>query len=184
MRTGSALCDSNAIGNSCIFSWCLDSLIQEDLLRFEVSDLRRGHLRALERVVLKETFFDATIRELHATSSILDSFDPLTFVARSVLPEHLTVTVSLIVFVTTLIVVATLPSEQAHSILLVVLVRALVHVAVLIVEAFLPLALAVLEAVLELSDVDAAVLPLVLALALGLSIDVDAREDVTVREKV
>ena len=104
----------------------------------------RCHLRALERVVLEQTFFDTTVRELHAASSVLDTVTPLALVAAAILPEHFTVAVPLVVLVAALVVVARFPSEETHSVFLVVLVAAFILVAVLVIESLLPLAAAVL----------------------------------------
>ena len=181
MRPSSTLRDSDLI---LVSRRSHDCLLQEDFLRFEVSDLGSCHLGSLERVVLKHTFFDSTIRKFHAADTILDSTDPFSLVAGSIFPEHLTVAMPFIVLVATFVVVATLPREHAESVLLVVLVGPLVHVAILIVEAFLPLAFAVLEPVFELADVDASVFPLVLTLTFWLSVNVGSRVAITVCEDI
>ena len=90
----------------------------------------------------------------------------------------------LIILVAALVVVAGLPHEDAHPILLVVHVVALIHVAVLGVETLTPLALAMLEAVLELTYVDAPILPLVLALSPWFSLLVLPCEHVTVGKDI
>ena len=109
---------------------------------------------------------------------------PLALVAGTIFPEHLSVAVSLVVLVAALVEVATLPGEHAHAILLVVLVLALVHVAVLVVEPLFPLALSVLQTVLEFTDVDTPVFPLVLALAFWLALGVGACEAVAIGEDI
>ena len=167
-----------------IARWGRYRLVQDDLLRFQVTQLRCGHLRTLESVVLEQAFLDSTIGELHAASTVLYTVAPLALVARPVFPVHLAIAVPLIVFIAPLVVVARLPSEETKAVLFVVLVAALVLVAVLVIESLLPLATSVLQAVFELTDVDAGVLPLVLALPLRFAVDVDTREHVSVRKEI
>lgn len=82
MRTGSTLCDPDAVLLSLSLArGARDRLIQKYLLRFQISELGRGHLRSLEGVVLEKALFYATVGKLHATDPILDSFVPLAFVA-------------------------------------------------------------------------------------------------------
>ena len=141
-------------------------------------------MRTLESVVFEQTFLDTTVRELHAASSILDTMAPLALVAAPVFPVHLTIAVPLVILIAPLVIVARLPSEETEAILFIVFVAALVLIAVLVIESLLPLASSVLEAVLELTDVDARVLPLVLALPFRLAIDVDTGEHVAVRKEI
>lgn len=141
-------------------------------------------MRTLESVVFEQTFLNTTVRELHSTSSILDTMAPLALVAAPVFPVHLTIAVPLVILIAPLVIVARLPSEETEAILFIVFVAALVLIAVLVIESLLPLASSVLEAVLELTDVDARVLPLVLALPFRLAIDVDTGEHVAVRKEI
>ena len=141
-------------------------------------------MRTLESVVLKQTFLNSTIRELHAASSILDTMTPLALVAAPVFPVHFTVAVPLVIFVAPLVIVARLPSEETEAILFIVFVAALVLIAVLVIESLLPLASSMLEAVLELTNVDAGVLPLVLALPFRLAVDVDTGEHITICKEI
>jgi len=92
--------------------------------------------------------------------------------------------VSLVIFVTALVLVSTFPREGAHAVLLVVFIRPFVGVAILSIESLFPLAFAVLEAFFELAHIDTAVLPLVLAVAFWLSELVGAREHVSVGKNV
>ena len=185
MRPCSALGDSDPVDVLDLLRWRLEhGLVQEDLLGFEVAELRRCHLRSLEGVVLEKAFFDPPVGEFHPAYTVLDPAKPLTLVAGSVLPEHLTIAMALIVLVAASVEVSAFPGEAAHPVLLVVLVRALVRVAVLVVESLLPLSFPVLKAVLELSSVDAGVLPLVLALSFGLAHDVLASVAVSIGEDV
>ena len=141
-------------------------------------------MRTLESVVFEQTFLDTTVRELHSTSSILDTMAPLALVAAPVFPVHLTIAVPLVILIAPLVIVARLPSEETEAILFIVFVAALVLIAVLVIESLLPLASSMLEAVLELTNVDAGVLPLVLALPFWLAIDVDTGEHVAVRKEI
>jgi len=89
-----------------------------------------------------------------------------------------------IILVTAFVLVPTLPSESAHPILLVELVRAFVGVAVLSIVSFPPLSSPVLQAVLELAQIHTLVFPFVLAVAFGLPKLVGACEDVSVCKDV
>ena len=189
MRPSTALCNANSVGLIwlrwyCLITWRSDRLIQYDFLSFQVPELRSANRRPFKGIVLKQAFFDAAVWELHAASTVLNTVAPLTLVAAAVLPVHFTVAVALIIFVATLVVVARFPSEETKSILFIVLVAALILIAGLRIESLLPLAAAMLQSVFELANVDAAVLPLVLALSFRLSIHVDAGEDVTVCEEI
>ena len=90
----------------------------------------------------------------------------------------------LIVLVAASIKIARLPGEHAHAILFVVLVASLVHVALLVIVSFLPLAFTMFEAILEFSDVDAKILPLILALTLWLTHVVSSSEAVSIGEDI
>lgn len=164
--------------------WRVDCLVQDDLLRLQTANLWCLHLGSLEGVVFEKTFLDATVWELHPTRPILDSSDPLALVARAIFPVHFSVAVSLVILVAALVVIPALPREHSHAILLIILVCTFVHVAILVIESFLPLALAVLQAVLELSNVDASVFPLVLTLTFGLAKVVSSGEAVAIREDI
>ena len=80
---------------------------------------------------------------------------------------------SLVLLVVTVILVAGLPLEDSIAMLLVMLVHALVGVALgqiakLVCLPLLPLAVAMLEAVLEFARVTAPIAPLVLSKSMGL----------------
>ena len=86
----------------------------------------------------------------------------------------------LIVLVAASIEIAGLPREHTHTILFIVLVVALIHVARLVIKSLLPLSLAVLETIFELTYVDAEILPFVLALTFWFTQDIGARETVAI----
>ena len=134
----------------------------QQLLGFQLLKFRCFN-RPLVDVVLEVALFDATIWKLHPPNTVLDAFDPIALIARAIDPVHLAVTMPLIILIRTFVTVARLPHESAKPILLVVRIITLIGVAVYIVEAFLPLAFPVLLAVFELTDVYAAVLPLILS---------------------
>jgi len=139
---------------------------------------------SLEVVVLEEALLYTAIGELHTAYSILNTILPFALIAGAILPVHLTIARPLVILVAPFVVVATFPHEDAHAIFLVILVATLVHVAVCGVETLPPLALATLEAIAELPDVDAAIFPLILSLAFGLTVHVGPRKTVAIREKI
>ena len=89
-----------------------------------------------------------------------------------------------IIFIATLVIVATFPGERAHSIFLIVFICAVILITVRVTVALLPRAFTCLESITEFSDVDTAIFPLVLALTLGFSLDISAREAVAIRENI
>ena len=111
---------------------------------------------------------------------MLDSAFPLTFIARSIFPVHLSIAVSFIIFVAAFIKVAAFPGELTHSVLLVIFILTFIHVASLGIESLAPFASSVLQSVLKFSNIDASIFPLVLALAFGFTVAISARKDVSV----
>ena len=185
MRTSSALRDPNTILLPLTLAFRTRyRLIQKYLLRFQISQLRSGHLRTLERIVLEKTFFYPSIGKLHPTDTILDSFVPLSFVTGAILPVHLTVAVPLIVLIAPFVIITRFPSEHAHTIFLIVLVGAFVHVAVLVIKALFPFTFAIFQTVFEFSDIYASVFPFILTLSFRFSVSVSARIAVSIGENV
>jgi len=164
--------------------WRGSNVVHHDLLGLQLFKLRGANCRSLENVVFKDAFFDAAIGELHSSNAILNSFLPLAFVAGAISPVHFTVAVALVILVAPLVDVAALPSELAHTRLLVVDVASFVHVAILCIESFTPFAFSVLEAFFELTDVDASVFPFVLTNSLRPSALVGACKNITVRKDI
>ena len=108
------------------------SLVEHDFLGLKALLLWSSDLGALKSVVLEQALLEATVGEFHLTVSVLNASDPLTLVARAVFPVHLTVAMSLIIFVTPAIVIARLPREHSHSILFIIFVISFIHVALLV----------------------------------------------------
>ena len=84
---------------------------------------------------------------------MLNSLLPIAFVNRSILPIHFSISVTQIVHILTVIVVAVFPVESALAVLLIVHVVASVSVTVLIIFIFSPSAFAVFEAFTEFANV-------------------------------
>jgi hypothetical protein len=123
--------------------------------------------RGDKNVVLKQTLFDPTARELHPPYAVLDTIKPLAPVAAAVSPNHLSVSVSLVVFVTALILVPALPSKYAHSRFLVISIIPFIHVSSLVPLA--PFAFPVLLTVFKLAGEGTQVFPFILAESMWLS---------------
>ena len=119
---------------------------------------------------------------------MLDALVPHAHVSAFISPLHNTVTVAFIFFIVAFITVARFPLEHAMPVLLVILVHAIVGVALRVAELIglllLPLAMAMLETVPELTSVAAAILPLILAEAIWLAIRVLANITITIGEEV
>lgn len=124
---------------------------------------------AFEHVCVEVTVFYSTVGEGHYTSSVLNTFDPISFVARPVGPVHLTVSHSFIIYVVSMVYVAALPSEGAHAILLVVLVFTFKSVTFWVVCYFSPFSLAVFHTVFEFTCIYTSIFPLVDTFSFGFS---------------
>ena len=124
-------------------------------------DLAAGH-RTLVDVADEESLFEAAVREAHATVAVLDAALPLADIKGPVGPAHFPKSFTLVALVLASVDVAARPLEDPKALLLVAVVLALVGVALALL-ALAPLPKAVLESVVELSDVGAAIPPRVLA---------------------
>ena len=101
---------------------------------------------------------------------MLNSVLPVAFVNLTIDPVHLAITVSEVVRVAADVVIATLPAEFAFTVLLVIQVVAFVLIALRVRLLLQPMTFSILLAFLEVSGVDGARLPLVLAITVRLSI--------------
>jgi len=79
-------------------------------------------------VVFKIALFNVTIRENHATVTMLNASDPFALVTASVCPVHLAVTVAFIILVFTLVNVTTRPHKLPESTLSIIDIIAFVAV--------------------------------------------------------
>ena len=136
-----------------------------------------------EDIHLEEALKDGTVRLEHLARTVLAALAPLALVHGAIRPVHLTVTLSLVVSIVALVHVTRLPSEDSVAMLLVHVVAALVVVAVGFI-ALPPLTLAVLEARLEVPDVETSILPLVLTETVRLPGFVLALVCVTISEEI
>ena len=144
----------------------------------------RVNVRAFKCIIFKLALFNSSIWKLHLADAVLNALDPLSFVAGAVFPVHLAIPMPLVILVAALVIVAALPGEHAHAALFVVFVGTVIHIAVLIIESLLPLSSAVLETILEGSDIDASVLPLVLAISFRFAKHVLSRIAVPICEDI
>lgn len=80
----------------------------------------------LEYIVLKVSFFGRSIREDHPSNSVLDASDPLTLVHAAISPEHLSITMSLVIEVVTFVYVSTRPCVDSMATLLIMFVVTIV----------------------------------------------------------
>lgn len=115
---------------------------------------------------------------------MLDSVEPLSFVAGPIGPVHFSVAVPLVLLVAPTVNVARFPSKSAQTRLLVICVLALILVTVLGFLSLTPLAFAVLHTVSELPHIDRSVFPFVLTETLRFAINILSCVDVTVGEHV
>jgi hypothetical protein len=66
-------------------------------------------------IVIEIAFFEGAVGKDHLAITMLDTFDPLTNVATSISPSHLTMAVSFVVLVFSFIVIATSPLKFTLS---------------------------------------------------------------------
>jgi hypothetical protein len=92
--------------------------------------------------------------------------------------------VAFVFFVVAFVDVAALPRKLTETILLIIFIASLICVAVWGIKSFLPLSFAVFLSFLELTYVNAAIFPLVLAHSIGLALVVGACEDIAICKDV
>ena len=105
-------------------------------------------------VVLESSLLDGAIWEGHLAIPMLDALLPLALVDGAIGPKHLTVAFSLIIDVAALVDIAAFPSEDTIAILPVLGVLTIILVAWCHILLLLPLALAMLQALPELTHID------------------------------
>ena len=104
-----------------------------NLLRFT-----NGFSIALENICVEVAVLDSAIRKGHNSLSMLDSFDPVSFVAGAIGPVHLAVAHALIVDVVSVVDISTFPGEGAHTIFLIVHIFSFKTVALRVIHYFSP----------------------------------------------
>ena len=134
-------------------------------------------------IVLEDAFLNTAVGEDHLTETMLHTFVPLSQVAATVHPVHLTITVPLIFLVLSLIHVSTRPLEYACSMLHVIAVVTLEGCNVRLAT-LAPLALPVLKTIFELSFVHTTVFPSILPVAVRATILVLPYEHISICEYV
>ena len=145
----------------------------------------RGALMVLisdEDVVLESSLLDGAVWEGHFAVAMLYALLPLALVDGAIGPEHLTVAFSLIIYVAALVDVAAFPSEDTITVLPVLCVLTIILVAWCHILLLLPLSLAMLQALPELTHIDTPGFPFVLPLAIRLALLVRSGIGVTVCE--
>ena len=116
---------------------------------------------------------------------MLDAHAPLALIYRAVGPEHLSIPVTLIVLIVALIDVPALPREHSVAIFSIVTILAVVLIARSGgIRLLLPFPLAMLEAFLEVTDIHAATLPLVLSVSVWLATFVRSCKGIPIGEYV
>ena len=134
-------------------------------------------------IIFEVAFFHGAVGERHLAVAVLDAPVPLALVPTAIRPAHLTITVAVVLEILTLVLVAASPDEATEAMLAVVLVLTVVDVAGRALGTA-PLALAVLHACLEKTDVGCSVCPRILAFSLGLAVQVIACVRVSVDKEV
>lgn len=119
-------------------------------------------------VVFKVALFDAAIRKLHASITMLDSVLPLSFEATAISPMHFPIAMTFILNKVAFVYVAAEPLKYSAALPHVISKLALISVRPRSRLA-VPLALSMFFTVFEVPDVETAVLVLVPALAVRLS---------------
>ena len=104
---------------------------------------------------------------------------PITLVATSISPIHLTVTFSLVIYVGAFVFITTCPSEDSSSILFVSLVIAIVAIAMKTASTS-PLTLAFLHSTFKVARIACTILPSILAFTFWFSVNIIATVHVTI----
>ena len=117
----------------------------------------RGALMALisdEDIVFESSLLDGAIWEGQLAVDMLYTLLPFALVDGSIGPEHLTVALSFVIDVAPLVDVTAFPSEDTIAVLPILCVLTIVLVAWVNILLLLPLALAMLQPLPELSHID------------------------------
>lgn len=120
-------------------------------------------------IVFKIALFYVTIRENHATVTMLDTSNPFALVATSVCPVHLSVTVTFIILIFPFVNVTTSPHKLPKSALSIIYIVAFVAVR-LGSSTTAPLSFSMLHSRVEIANVDCAVRPSILAFAVWFTV--------------
>lgn len=115
---------------------------------------------------------------------MLDAFAPLPLVHGTVGPQHLPVALPIVLVVISFVYVAACPGENTFSMFLIILVIAFICVTVDRLPRALPLALAVLQALVKVANVPLASTPLILTFSMWFSIGVVSSIAVAIAELV
>ena len=136
-----------------------------------------------EYVVVEEAFFDNALGKHHFSIAVLDSFHPFSCVGAAVSPFHFTLTVALVVLVVAAILVTASPFENTVAVLFVLHVGSFVGVRVLSL-ALSPFPVAMLQAILKLSNVRRPIVPYVLPIPVRLAVSVVSYVHISVSEHI
>lgn len=126
--------------------------------------------RTLVDIVLEVTFLESAIGEDDATRTVLDPASPFAFVHATVRPEHLALTVPLVVDVVSLVDVATGPCVHTLAVFLIALIFAFVTVAILAASRASPLGFTVFLPLQKVTCVNCSVRPVVFSFAMRLAV--------------
>ena len=123
-----------------------------------------------KHIIFKITLFLRTIRKDHATKTMLNTADPFTLIHTSICPEHLTITLPLILIIVPFINITTSPSKNAFAMLSVVYVISFIHITILNIPRTPPFTFSMLFASGKVASINLACGPDVLAFAVRFSI--------------
>ena len=137
---------------------------------FALEIQRSGLDAVLVDVVLEVAFFYSPVWEDHTAETMLYAVLPLSFVHASISPQHLTVTMPLVFFKVTLVDVARGPSEHSFAMFLLILIVSFVDIAGLAFPTLAPLALALLNSLEEVTNIDGSIGPGILASAMWFAV--------------
>lgn len=85
-------------------------------------------------IFLKVTFLLCSIWKDHSANSVLNTSDPLALVHTAVRPDHLSVTLALVINIISFINVSTSPGEYAFAMLSVIIKVTIIYIETLIVS--------------------------------------------------
>jgi hypothetical protein len=166
---------------ACIFTVILGDAILNVFLDIIIDAL--WFLCAHVYIHLEITLEGRTIRIEHCSLSVLAALLPLSLVDCPICPIHFSIAVSFVFGIIALVHVSTLPSENSITVLFVHIVLTFVVVAVRLCT-LTPLAFSMLQPGLKVSDVETAVLPLVLSEAFWLPMLILTLELISIAEEI
>lgn len=96
--------------------------------------------------------------------------NPFSFVITIVNPVHFTISMSLVIFVGSSILITTFPSENTKTRFFIKLILTFIAITILCLGSFSPFAFSMFHSIFELSNINGSVFPFILSISMWFSI--------------